>query len=299
MRRTAARRPRGGARTRRARARAGAGGPDLPQPPRQRPRDLQRGRLRPAGRPDRRRHLGLAGGGAHPGRRRRAHHRRPPGRPEGPGGLEGDRGRRRPPLGPGRRNPVPARCGRFSAAALRRRTGHGRCLARRGGERGGQDHHHRQVGPAGDGRGPFGAPGRRGHLPCRCGRPVGDVGRALRGGDRAGRRGGRPQCHRLRRRAAGGGPGQRSRPGRHGRTVAQQGQPGRGAQEDPPHRRPRPGQRDRGPAGPRRHHRAERPRPGEGVHRSGRRHRDRADQAGRHGEGRHRHRGPDASWGSR
>ena len=85
--------------------------------------------------------------------------------------------------------------------------------------------------------------------------PASEIVRGAEGGD--------PERGGLRRRAAGLGAGQRSRPRRHRRSAPHQGQPGRGAQEDPPGGRPAPGQGHRGAARPRRHDRAERrsPRP--------------------------------------
>ena len=57
-----------------------------------------------------------------------------------------------------------------------------------GRERGRQDHHHRQGGPAPEGGGPFGAARRGGHLPGRGGRAARPVGATHRRRDRAGRR---------------------------------------------------------------------------------------------------------------
>ena len=144
--------------------------------------------------PDRRGHLGVAGGGADPGRRRRRPRRTRCSTTCGP--------RWRP-----RRSAAATTCSRRWArrsvscstrsgrAPLRfdGRAGPSRRLADRRRERRGQDDDHRQAGPAPVGRRPLGAPGRGRHLPGRRGRPARHVGRAHRDRDRPGRRGRRPE----------------------------------------------------------------------------------------------------------
>ena len=182
---------------------------DLPQPAGHGPRGLQRGHLLPCARGK----VDAATWDSLEEALIRADvgvqtDRRPAGRAARPGRGQGDLERGRPPGGPRRRDPLPcSTCPSSRAAALRRQAGRARRLADRRGQRRGQDDHHRQAGPPGDGGRPQRSCWPRRHLPGRRRRSAGPVGRAHRCRDRARRRGRGPQRHRLRRRRSGPPPG--------------------------------------------------------------------------------------------
>ena len=275
-------------------ARAGRGAAHLPEPAGRRAWAVQRRGVRAARRgASTQADLGLAGGGAHPGRRRGRHDDGAARRAPGQGADQGDHRRRRPAPG--------SRCVHPRAP---RRRGVARSCASTAGT--GEPDVWLFVGVNGVGK--TTTIGKLARRQSDAGRSVllaaGDTFRAAAAeqlamwAERTGTE--------IVRGAEGGDPSAIvfdavQRAAARGNDLVLADTAGRlhtkvnlveELEEDPAGRRPRPGQRDRGPARPRRHHGPERPGPGPAVRRRGGRDGDRAHQARRHRQGRDRDRRP-------